>query len=299
MQATPDTIEEITTPEGLVLQFRVSLVAERIMAFALDLLFMLLIFLAAVVLSLILGRSAGFELGATAGLIFAFLLRHWYFTYFELRGSGTTPGKRNQKLRVIAQDGGPLTGEMIVARNLVRDIEFFLPMVALMAPESLVPGGKGPGTLLAISWLLVFMLFPLFNKRRLRCGDLVAGTIVVREPESTLLFDVAERRTPEWLPSKTPTYTFTNEHLSHYGIKELQVLEDLFRRREEGRVDAQLFVDISAKVQKKIDWPSSDRPTDHIAFLTAFYKAQRAHLERELLLGRRKESKSNPDAANS
>jgi uncharacterized RDD family membrane protein YckC len=294
LQATADTIEEITTPEGLVLRFRVSMVAERIMAFALDLLFIGLIFLAAMILALVLGATAALELGVAAAMIFAFLLRHWYFTYFELRGSGVTPGKRNQRLRVIAQDGGPLTGEMIVARNLLRDIEFFLPIVALMAPEALVPGGRGPGTLLAISWLLVFLLFPLFNRRRLRCGDLVAGTIVVREPESTLLFDVAETRKLTSIPSKAPTFTFTTEQLSHYGIKELQVLEDLFRRREEGRVDAQVFVDISGKVQKKIDWPSAERPTDHIAFLTAFYKAQRAHLERELLLGRRKESKQSP-----
>src|SRR5262245_4956834 len=164
------------------------------MAFALDLLFIGLLFLAGLLVSMLLGAGTALELGIAAAMIFLFFLRHWYFTYFELRGSGVTPGKRNQRLRVIAQDGGPLTGEMIVARNLLRDIEFFLPLVALLAPEALVPGGRGPGTLLAVSWLLVFMLFPLFNRRRLRCGDIVAGTIVVREPESTLLFDVAESR---------------------------------------------------------------------------------------------------------
>ena len=290
--ATPDEFEEITTPEGLVLRFRISLAGERVAAFAIDLFMIFLLFAVVVILTMIAVSTTVLEFGITAATICVFLLRQWYFTYFELRGSGVTPGKRNQRLRVIARDGGPLTGEMIVARNLLRDIEFFLPMAALVAPEQIVPGGRGIGTLFALCWLLLFLFFPLFNRRRLRCGDLVAGTIVVREPESKLLYDVAETRAPLSMSARRPpTFVFSPEHLSHYGIKELQVLEDLFRRREEGRAPAEVFADISARVQKKIDWPSAERPTDHLGFLNAFYKAQRAHLEREMLLGRRKESK--------
>jgi uncharacterized RDD family membrane protein YckC len=289
--ASPDEFEEITTPEGLVLRFRISQAGDRVAAFAIDLFMIFLLFAVVLVLTMIVVSTAVLELGITAATICVFLVRHWYFTYFELRGSGVTPGKRNQRLRVIARDGGPLTGEMIVARNLLRDIEFFLPMAALAAPEQIVPGGRGIGTLFALCWLILFLFFPLFNRRRLRCGDLVAGTIVVREPESKLLYDVAENRSPPWMAPRPATYVFTPEHLSHYGIKELQVLEDLFRRREEGRAPPEVFADISIRVQKKIDWPSAERPTDNLGFLNAFYKAQRAHLEREMLLGRRKESK--------
>src|SRR4051794_18002557 len=111
--------EEITTPEGLVLRFRIAQAGERVAAFAVDLLMILLLFTVGVILAFLIGAATLFELGAVAAMIYVFFLRHWYFTFFELRGSGVTPGKRNQHLRVIARDGGPLTGEMIVARNLL------------------------------------------------------------------------------------------------------------------------------------------------------------------------------------
>ena len=55
---------------------------------------------------------------------------------------------------------------------------------------------------LAAVWLLVFALMPLFNQDRLRCGDLVAGTLVVKMPAAVLRL----RRRPwawAWAPASS------------------------------------------------------------------------------------------------
>ncbi len=153
-------------------------------------------------------------------------------------------------LRVIARDGGPLTAEAVFARNLMRDLEFYLPVLALLAPQAMLPSAPGWGQLLAAVWLLVFALMPLFNHDRLRCGDLVAGTLVVRAPAAVLLSDLAAARpeaarlqTAAHRPSEPPPppreeLTFTREQLDIYGIHELQVLEDLLSRQDQGTLDA-------------------------------------------------------------
>src|SRR6185369_6862040 len=130
--------------------------------------------------------------------------------------SGQTFGKRKLGLRVISSDGGPLTGQAILARNLTREIEFFLPLVALTNPGQLLSFDERWGVVLAAGWLAVFALFPLLNHEHLRCGDLVGGTVVVRLPPPVLLPDLAEES------SAAHAHVFTPAQLGIYGIEELQ-----------------------------------------------------------------------------
>ena len=70
--------------------------------------------------------------------------------------------------------GGPLTAEAVFARSPMREVEFFVPLVALLAPVS--PSEPLPGRArlcISLGWLDgVFALLPLFNSDRLRPGDL-------------------------------------------------------------------------------------------------------------------------------
>jgi len=284
----------IVTPEGVPLLFEVATAGDRMAAFFLDLL--LIVGGAVVVLIVLIFAFVTREsVAAALALFVGFLLRYFYFTFFELRGMGRTFGKRRLGLRVVARDGGPLTAEMIFARNLMRDLEFFLPLLVLLAPEALIPEGRGPGTLIGLCWLFVFALMPLFGKYRLRCGDLIAGTLVVRDPKGTLLRDLTEKkRLPKSIappPDETPT-GFTTEELEVYGIRELQVLEDLFRRFEDQRASREILEEVAKRIRKKIGRPEDDPGADALRFLRDFYKAQRAHLEKKLLFGQRKERKS-------
>jgi len=111
-----------------------------------------------------------------------FLFRNAYFLFFELGPRGATPGKRIVGIRIAARDGGRLTAEMVIARNLLRDIELFLPIVFIMQAGA----ESGMGWLAATGWLGIFLLMPLFNRDGLRAGDMIAGTWVLERPRQKL-----------------------------------------------------------------------------------------------------------------
>jgi len=66
----------------------------------------------------------------------------------------------------------------------------------------------------------VLALLPLWNRQRLRIGDLVAGTMVVQTPAGALLDEVG---------ADADAVAFTPAQLDVYGVYELQVLEGLLR----------------------------------------------------------------------
>src|SRR5262249_10177072 len=134
---------------------------------------------------------------------------------------GATPGKRIVGVRVIDREGGPLLPGAVIARNLTREIEFFLPL-GLLTPAGMALVGGSPWFALALGlWMLLFTLLPLFNRDRLRAGDMIAGTMVVAMPRRLLLEDLAERKA---------RFVFAEAQLKAYGAFELQVLEEVLRR---------------------------------------------------------------------
>lgn len=278
-----ERVREVVTPEGVPVRFAVALAGDRLGAFLLDLLAIAVVVLAVLVPLVVLVMSGLLEGDLVVAIVVlaVFLVRTFYFAFFELAWQGQTPGKRRLGIRAVEARGGPLTAEAIIARNLTRELELFLPMAALFAPEAIFPGAPGWSRLAATAWMLVFGLLPLFNRDRLRVGDLVAGTVVVRTPAAVLLEDLAAARAREALG-------FTDEQLDVYGVYELQVLEDVLRRRgQAGHEDAVRTV--ADKVREKIGWSGGPVPDE--AFLEAFYAALRARLERRLLFGKRRADK--------
>lgn len=305
-------IHPVLTPEGLSLPFVVGSAGDRISAFVLDTALIVLATLGVWALAA-LGALLGLkELGFAFALLVGFLLWNFYFIYFEAHRGGVTFGKRKAELRVISRDGGPLTAEAVVARNLMRNLELQLPLLVLLAPDEMLPEAPAWGRLIAAVWFLVFAFMPLFNKDRLRCGDLVAGTIVVKAPVAVLLGDLTERgvvrsaERPErpaarWSPPPpTPAFApepvaeelpFTRQQLDIYGIHELQVLEDLLRRDDQGVLDGRILEEVCNKIKTKIGWPRERWAVPPRRFLDAFYRAQRARLEAKMLFGQRQERK--------
>lgn len=279
------------TPEDLPLPLVVGTAGARATAFFLDVLIMTGV---TVALALILWGAASAAGFAGAGLFAAlfllihFLLWNGYFLFFELRWQGRTPGKRTQGLRVVSRDGGPLTTGAVFGRNLMRDLEFYLPVQALLAPDQLYGPAPGWALLVACGWLFLFLFFPLFNRDRARVGDLVAGTLVVQRPVARLLPDVAESAPAAVAAGE---WAFAPEQLDMYGIRELHVLEQLLRdagRRPDGLDRLRVVCD---KVCAKIAWEPRVPDARVEAFLQAFYRAQRHRLEHRLLLGERRERK--------
>ena len=297
MNASLARVRWLQTPEGIAIPFEVAGAGDRIVAFAIDFALIAIICIAFWILALLTFLLHTGSVGFAAAILANFLVRNFYFVFLELMWGGATVGKRVARIRVIARDGGTLSASSVFARNLTRDLELFLPLTAMLMPSALVGTAPAWGELLAIVWLFVFVFIPLLNRDRLRVGDLIAGTIVVRSPRERLLPDLASAAaaTAPAMPGRPAVAAprsdlgFTREQLDLYGIKELQVLEDLLRRHGEGTVPLDTLVLVASKIQRKIGW--TGRAPDVATFLRSFYAAQRGRLEEKLLFGKRQEEK--------
>jgi uncharacterized RDD family membrane protein YckC len=267
---------EIITPEGVPLTVELAEFSERAIALIIDLLICLA---AGIAMLLALGL---FVTTGLSGVVFVgvlmlllFFLRNLYFVHFELSARGATPGKRAVGIRVIDRHGGPLTASAVIARNLTRELELFLPVSMLVSALAGVAGAHW-GSLLLLGWVACFLVLMFSNRDRMRAGDLIAGTLVIVLPRQRLLNDLVEARA---------RFVFTDRQLMAYGKRELQVLEDLLRRPGDRETQA-LLADVCDRICRKIDWTQPVPPADTAPFLRDFYTAQRAFLEREQLFGR-------------
>ncbi|MEO1660815.1 MAG: RDD family protein [Pseudomonadota bacterium] len=277
-------IRTLVTPEGAALRLKNSNFGERFGAFLIDVsLQFILIFV--IIFSIVTVASAmdarGWPIALAVAQVLIFFVRNFYFIFFEVGRKAATPGKRALGLRVADRQGGRLTANAVIARNFMREIEFFLPLSVVFSFSA--EGVDAWITWLLLFWCLIFVLFPLFNKDKLRIGDLVAGTMVIHAPKVSLLKDVASvAPTVSDLPNPI---TFTPAQLDVYGIHELHVLEDVLRQST-----PEIKKNVANRIATKIGYTPQTGETD-IAFLEAYYAAVRRRLEQRMLFGQRKADK--------
>jgi uncharacterized RDD family membrane protein YckC len=274
-------IRPLITPEGVDLRVKLADAGTRASAFLLDVVFLSTAGIIITIVALFglrgLGRDELQPL-FIVWIILIFLLRNVYFIIFEAGRRAATPGKRILGIRVASRSGAGLSVDQVIARNLMREIEVFLPL-------SMLAGRGGVGladtltTIFGLVWALLFALFPLFNRDRLRIGDLLAGTWVVEAPKRRLLEDLSARQDPV-----AKAFHFSQAQLDAYGIAELHKLEEVLRRDDYFAQRA-----VAETIGRKIG--ASPQAPDARPFLTAYYGELRAHLERKLLLGNRKADK--------
>ncbi|MCF6275584.1 MAG: RDD family protein [Robiginitomaculum sp.] len=281
-------VRTLVTPEGIDLRLRIADGGARVGAFTLDLTIMIVTLIA---VSYALSYTTngmgggGEEVIVAVWMLFAFFLRNFYFMFFEMGPKAATPGKMAMKIRVANRHGGHLKANAVFARNAMRELEFFLPLSFFLSALFMMNQGvDGWLTLLGLIWSFIFLLFPLFNKDRLRAGDLIAGTWVVQSPKPFLSKDLAES------PKTDGRYRFSQKQIDAYGVKELHVLENVLRKNDPKTVE-----EVTARIMAKIEWPDPSK-TDNTnkarrEFLNAYYAALRGKLETKLLFGVRREDK--------
>jgi len=274
----PERVRELITPEGIDLKLRLADMSERATAFFIDVAIMIGILvggtLAVFLFALGTGGRAA-EVYFIIWLLGSFFLRNFYFMAFELTPRAATPGKRAVGLRVTTRNGGPLGFDAIFARNSMRELELFLPL-SFLSVYGREAGGWG--TLAGLVWCAVFVFFPLFNRDRLRVGDFIAGTWVIRAPKRALELDLAS-------PEQKDDFLFTRTEVDAYGIKELSVLEEVLRRKDPPTMEA-----VAARIRNKIKRTRVFGESDQL-FLEAYYRALRARLESRMLFGHRRRDK--------
>ena len=267
----------LVTPEGVDLSLRIADAGQRAGAFILDFLIIILGLVGLTVVALGMLFAGGMATGPAALIIWLlgwFLLRNFYFVLMEMGSRASTFGKRIIGIRVVARSGARLTADAVIARNLMREVEFYLPISFLIA-NAAQDTGDTLATLAGLAWTGIFLFFPLFNRDRLRAGDLLAGTWVVQTPRRSLGRDLIGRNAS---PSGV---RFTDEQLDAYGAFELQTLEQVLRSGQRESITT-VADTIRGKIQA---W---DVNLSDAEFLNAYYEALRNRLERKLLFGKRR-----------
>lgn len=268
-------IREFVTPEGVDLQLRIASSGLRLGALIVDLVLINLVLILFTLVMRWIGVAIRSDAAAIVWMLGAFILRTFWFIGFELGARAATPGKRLMGIRVVARDGGRLTADAVVARNLIRELELFLPlmMLGVGAAEDMVSSW----TILAgVIWSLTLSLFLLFNRDRMRMGDLIAGTWVVMAQRVKLDSDIAASQ-------EAGAIMFSDAELSVYGIYELQELERVLRTR-----DPRAMREVADTIRGKIGRPVAEEDD---VFLLSYYRQLKARLERGLLFGKRREDK--------
>ena len=143
-------------------------------------------------------------------ILLLFLVFAGYFAFFEWIWNGQTPGKRWLKLRVIREDGRPITFWEAAVRNLLRSFDMM------------------PMPFYSIGLISVFS-----TTRDQRIGDMVAGTVVVREREAEAPAFSQVFAAPVSDPALRRSFKPVDfqASLSSLTEAEIQVVETFLRRR--------------------------------------------------------------------
>ena len=145
----------IETPEHVRLEHEIAGLGSRAAAAVIDQSIIAVMILALLLLRGVSGVGGNWT-GALAVLA-AFGVWYGYFIFFEALRDGQTPGKRMLGIRVVMETGHPISVGAAVIRNLLRTADFLPP-----------------------PYLLGAILVAVHPRAR-RLGDLVAGTVVVRD----------------------------------------------------------------------------------------------------------------------
>ena len=172
-----DTTVKLVTPERIVFRYPLAGPFRRAFAYALDLI--LLVVLTAVAVFACLALTLFSASGLGLAFVAYFLLDWGYRAGLEAFWNGQTVGKKVAGIRVVSDQGVPITGAQAVLRNLVGAVDG-------AAPFCYLPG----------------LVSVFLTKKFQRLGDLAAGTMVVVEErrDRVAVPRVNERAVADLLP---------------------------------------------------------------------------------------------------
>src|SRR6266542_2540337 len=186
----------MVTPEAVALEFQTANVGSRILAFLIDMLVVgagIVVGVTAVALAL---NASGAVLPDWLVIaMFLVLIPGWwfgYFTAFETLWRGWTLGKAALGLRVVTREGAPVRFRHAAIRTLLGTVDF----------------GLGSG--------FFAVVFVLFSRDNQRLGDLVAGTLVLRERSAATQLAPMSFDPPPGLESYTATLDVTGMATEEY-----------------------------------------------------------------------------------
>jgi uncharacterized RDD family membrane protein YckC len=220
-----DTIGDqlnIETPELVSIEMPIAGIGSRFIAIVVDYLIwtvaLTILSLIGVVIFASVRIFSSFSANWMVGIaLIVFFLFHWgYFTLFEAFRNGRTPGKSVAKIHVIHRSGRAVSFVESLARNLVRFVDY-LP------------------SLYGVGLITMFL-----SRQNQRLGDMVAGTLVVRDREvetphwgetGSLTFTAPAMEGIAPLPAPHLSVLLSASGLAKLSTADLEVLEGFFARR--------------------------------------------------------------------
>ena len=217
----------IETPERVPLEFALASIGNRFLAVAIDHFVQYLsILIIAWFLLALAGMSASEVVDApdklfgempkwtvAVTILALFLIFAGYFIFFEWLWNGQTPGKKLLKLRVIREDGRPITLWEAIARNLLR--------IGDAVPGFIVP-------VYSIGLITIFL-----SNRDQRLGDIFAGTVVIRERagEAPTFAETFSNPVSDTAFSRVQKRIEFQADMDQVTDGEIEVVESFLRRR--------------------------------------------------------------------
>lgn len=217
----------IETPERVPLAFALASIGNRFLAVAID---HFIQYLSIIIIVWAFISLAGIDLSAADEsptklfsempkwtiaimILVIFLVFAGYFILFEWLWNGQTPGKRLLKLRVIREDGRPITIWEAIARNLLRIFDA-------------IPGFVVP--VYSVGLISIFL-----NNRDQRIGDMFAGTVVIRErlDEAPTFAETFSNPISDAAFRRVQKRTDFNANVALLNESEIEVVESFLRRR--------------------------------------------------------------------
>ncbi|HET9065228.1 MAG TPA: stage II sporulation protein M [Gemmatimonadales bacterium] len=202
---------ELETPEHVMLDLEIAGIGSRVLAALMDWLIVGTLVTVCFVAFAWVASSARWVLAA--GIALSFGITYGYFTLFEAFRGGQTPGKRQLDIRVIRDTGHGVTLAEAAVRNLLLPIDL-IGMVGVV--------------LIAVT------------PRARRLGDMVAGTVVVRDRpvQVASVIEVADTTTPPRTEAVTgtPVLADADAHLLRAFLDRAPDLPDAARDRLAGEL---------------------------------------------------------------
>jgi uncharacterized RDD family membrane protein YckC len=193
MQVSPSPYQKLSieTPENIQLDYELAAPGSRFMAYMIDYFILntaigILSFAFSYMFKLDNIRSRDILLYIIFSIYAIFYVLGGYFIIFETIWSGQTPGKKYVGIRVIQDNGLPVTFTQVVFRNIARLIDCGFP----------IQYGVG-------------IAYMLSDRNTRRIGDVIANTIVVKNKKP---ISMTEALAPQ--PALNPNFDLENFYLT-------------------------------------------------------------------------------------
>lgn len=247
----------LRTPEGITLERAIAGPGSRLAAALLDAMLLALVYAVLVLSLLLLADIDVTGLGSilvgilVGGVPLVLAIYHFLFHAFS---NGQTPGKRTLGLRVTSVDGYPATVGQNLLRSALWPLDVFMP--------------------LPLPFMLGVTVITLTENRQ-RIGDLVAGTLVVRDGPARA--EAEPFHGERWSSLPRRTLDLHAGMAAHLSDEDFEFLRELLGR-EDVRYEEKkrLFRSAAGFYARRLQLPTSGSPQVFLKELFLFLRESRA-----------------------